>query len=146
MSTSVLPTNLSTCVAIYRRVHGLDARVTKTWRIVVLTGKVGCIRMPAALGNLVATELQRRGLSTPIIVDTASTSWRFLTQRPTSTPLFDPLFMHGAKQAGFGAEISLPTPRSASRYWEVAPVGTQRLPSETVVDIALAQAGSRVPL
>jgi hypothetical protein len=146
MSTCVLPTDLSTCVAIYRSVHGLDAQITDTGRIIVFAGEVGCIRMPTALGRRVAAALQRDDLSTPIIVDTASTSWRCLTQRPTSVPLFDPLFMYGAKQSGFGAEISLPTPGLAGRDWEVAPVGTHRLKSKDIVDITLAQAeaGSRV--
>lgn len=142
MSTPTLPTDLPTCVARYRSVHGLDAQITDTGRIIVRAGDLGCVRLPTELGKLITTELARRGLVTPIIIDDASASLRFLTQRPETDPLFDPLFMYGAKQAGFGAEISLPTPGYPRRRWLHAPVGTQRLPSMTIVEIALAQAES----
>ncbi|MEV0111126.1 hypothetical protein AB0H42_33045 [Nocardia sp. NPDC050799] len=140
MSTSVLPTDLSTCVAIYRTEYGIDAQVTDHGRIVVHVGDVGCIRLPAELGEVVADELARQGLSTPVIVDEKSSSWRFLTQRPTASPLFDPLFPHHAKQSGYGAEISLPTPGYPGRTWHVEPTGPHRLASEVVVDIALEKA------
>lgn len=135
--------DIATRLARYRSVHDIDAHITDSGRIIVRAGHVGCIRIPADLGKLVVAELDRRDLATPVIVDDASTSWRFLTQRPASVPLFDPLFLSGGKQSGFGADISLPTPGRPERRWLVAPTGTKRLPSATVVDVALEQAHQR---
>lgn len=137
MSTSVPPANLATCVALYRTKYGIDAQVNDSGHIVVRTGDVGCIRLPAELGEAVADELARRGRSTPIVVDEKSSSWRFLTQRPTDSPLFDPLFPYHAKRSGYGAEISLPTPGLPGRRRRVEPTGPHRLESEIVVEIAL---------
>ncbi|WP_051162837.1 hypothetical protein [Nocardia brevicatena] len=140
MSTSALPTDLATCVGLYRTEYGINAEVSDHGRIVVHTGDVGCIRLPARLGEAVADELARRGLSTPVVVDDKSSSWRFLTQRPTASPLFDPLFPYHAKQSGYGAEIALPTPGYPGRCWRIEPTGPHRLESAVVVEIALKQA------
>lgn len=137
--TTTRTEDIPTRVARYRTEYGIDAQVNDHGRIVVAVGDVGCIRLPAELGKLVATELTLQGLSTPIILDEASSSWRFLTQRPTS-PLFDPLFPYHAKQSGYGAEISLPTPGYHGRSWLVEPTGPYRLESAELVDIALEKA------
>jgi len=126
--------------AHYRTEYGFDTRITDRGRIVVHAGELGCVRMPVDLGSRVAAELDRRRVRTPIIVDDTSISWRFLTQCGTDGLLFDPLWVYQAKQCGPGAEISLPTPGHPGRQWLVAPVGTQRLPNSTIVDITLEQA------
>ena len=93
--------------------------------------------MPGDLGSHVAAELTRRSLRTPIIIDDTSVSWRFLTRSGTDGLLFDPLWVYRAQQCGPGTEIALPTPGHPGRQWLVAPVGTDRLPNSTVVDITL---------
>lgn len=140
MSRVELPADLPTCLARYRADCGIDAEVTDHGRIIVRAGAVGCIRIPARLGKRVADVLESRDLSTPIIVCEVTASWRFLTQRPSGSELFDPLFIYQGKQSGYGAEISLPTPGYPGRTWRVVPTGPERLPSATVVALTLEQA------
>lgn len=141
--TTYRANNVPARLALYRTEYGIDAHVNDYGLIVVHAGDVGCVRLPAELGESVADELTRRGWSTPIIIDEKSASWRFLTQRPTISPRFDPLFPHHAKQAGYGAEISLPTPGFPGRNWRVEPTGPDRLPNADVVDIALEKATAK---
>lgn len=140
MSTN-LDTDLPACAARYHSENGINAQVTDNGFLVVRAGDVGCIRMPALLGQDVASELERRGRATPIIVNEASRSWTVLTQRPEREYglLHDPLFVHWAKRSVLGTQITLPGPNDPARRWHTTPDGLRRLPFELVADITLEQ-------
>lgn len=140
--TTDLATDLSIYAARYHGDNGINAQPTDHGLLVVQAGEVGCLRMPAPLGQRVADELAHRGLTTPVIVNEASRTWTVLTQRPEREYglLHDPLFVYRVKRSVLGTQITVPGPDDPARRWHIAPDGHHRLSFELVADITLAQA------
>ncbi|WP_040777784.1 hypothetical protein [Nocardia pneumoniae] len=134
-------TPLTRC-RFYREVCGLAAVVQPEagGRIIVPTGSVGAITMPAPLGARVKNHMLDRkvGLG-PIVSHPRSKRWSFLARPdvPDDTKLFAELFRLNVSVSPFGAQIALPSPTSGPisfRTWVHAPRDLFRPSGLAVVD------------
>ncbi|MGK8555239.1 DNA-directed RNA polymerase subunit beta [Nocardia gipuzkoensis] len=142
-------TPLTRC-RFYRQVCGLAAVVQPEagGRIIVPTGSVGAITMPARLGASVKNQMLNRNMRLgPIVSHPRSKRWSFLARPdvPDDVKLFAELFRLNVSVSPFGAQIALPSPTSGSisfRTWVQAPRDSFR-PSGIVVIAAVREcAGS----
>ncbi|WP_280443875.1 hypothetical protein [Nocardia brasiliensis] len=145
MSTFAIRSAPDWC-ARYRTENGFDATVDEHGQILLRTGSVDGVSLPAGLAERALHELMRRDLQTPVIANTRSDFWMFLTQgarrADRSVPRFGALYRHRVLMTAAGALITLPGPEDGIRYWEVPPHGTRRPPFDSVVDITLRIAHS----
>ncbi len=127
--------------AYYRRTCGLPAGIhPDVGRIILRTGLVGAITMPAPLGQRVRDDLLHNRITLgPIVSHLRSGRWTFLCRPdlPNDLSLFAELFRCNVSLVPPGAEIALPAPSDAGvRHWVVPPRDTFR-PSGFVIVTSL---------
>ncbi|MEU1204657.1 DNA-directed RNA polymerase subunit beta [Nocardia sp. NPDC005825] len=127
------------CCRFYRQQCGLPAGVNPAvGRIVVQAGLVWAMTMPAALGQYVKTDMQRRNQALgPTVSHPRSQRWAYLIRPdlPDDMELFAELFRCNVSVIRTGGEIALPSPadhQTGFRRWVQSPQGTFR-PSGLVV-------------
>ncbi|WP_405161689.1 DNA-directed RNA polymerase subunit beta [Nocardia sp. NBC_01499] len=135
----------------YRRTCGLPAGIhPEVGRIILRTGIVGAITMPAQLGQRVRDDMLHNRITLgPIISHLRSRRWTFLCRPdlPNDMSLFAELLRLNVALVPPGAEIALPAPidnRTGHRHWIVAPRDTFR-PSGLIVLTALRSCTTRGP-
>ncbi|MFI6998985.1 DNA-directed RNA polymerase subunit beta [Nocardia sp. NPDC050175] len=135
----------------YRRTCGLPAGIhPEVGRIIVRTGRIGAITMPASLGQYVRDDLLHSRITLgPIISHLRSRRWTFLCRPdlPTDMSRFPELLRRNVTVVPNGAEIALPAPidtRTGQRHWIVAPRDTFR-PSGLILLTAVHSCITRGP-
>ncbi|WP_067839766.1 DNA-directed RNA polymerase subunit beta [Nocardia lijiangensis] len=125
----------------YRRTCGLPATLhPEIGRIVVNAGIVWALTMPAALGQIVKTDLQHRQISVgPIISHPRSQRWTFLIRPdlPDEVKLFAELFRLNVSVVRAGGEIALPSPHDQQmnfRRWVEPPREPYRPSGVVIID------------
>ncbi|MGQ4617617.1 DNA-directed RNA polymerase subunit beta [Nocardia sp. R7R-8] len=144
--TQVLPVaqadTPTTRCKFYRQVCGLAAVLQPEagGRIIVPTGSVGAITMPAPLGASVKNHMLSRTIRLgPIISHPRSKRWTFLARPdvPDEVKLFAELFRLNVSVSPFGAQIALPSPTFGPisfRTWVQAPYDSFRPSGLMVVE------------
>ncbi|MFF7943602.1 DNA-directed RNA polymerase subunit beta [Nocardia gamkensis] len=136
-------TPLSRC-HYYRQVCGLPATVDppQIGRIIVRTGMVWAITMPAVLGQHVKAWMQYHGHELgPILSHPRSKRWTFIIRPdlPDDVPLFAEMFRLNVSIIRYGGTIALPSPADRGtrfRAWVTRPDTTFR-PSGRVIVAAI---------
>ncbi|MEU2042548.1 DNA-directed RNA polymerase subunit beta [Nocardia niwae] len=149
--TTILETPVARC-RFYRNVCGLPARIDpELGRILVPSGSVGAITVPAQLGARVKIRMREFGVPTgPIISHPRSKRWTILVvpDIPCDMPLFSELFRLNATMTSAGAQIALPSPADDGpvrfRVWVQAPRDSYR-PSAFAVIGAIRDCGRTRP-
>lgn len=155
--TQVLPlaqadTTATRC-RFYRQVCGLAVVVQPEHggRIIVPTGSVGAITMPAQLGASVKNHMLTRTMRLgPIVSHPRSKRWSFLIRPdvPDDMRLFAELFRLNVCMSPFGAQIALPSPVCGPisfRTWVQAPRDSFRPSGLAVVESIRACTGPSAP-
>ncbi|WP_330228512.1 DNA-directed RNA polymerase subunit beta [Nocardia sp. NBC_00508] len=114
--------------AYYRRTCGIPAAIhPENGHIVVRSGMIGGITMPARLGQQVRDNLlHNRFALGPVIAHVRSGRWTYLIRPdlPDDIRLFAELFRLDVSVVPIGGDIALPSPADAHavyRQWVVAP-------------------------
>ncbi|MEG8181567.1 hypothetical protein GZH49_23990 [Nocardia terpenica] len=135
-------------VVRYRRDNGIAASAEATNLVVVEAGLVDAIQTSHMLGQLVRTELARRALVTPAVLNIGTGTITFITEGAGSDPRPVRFFavphphVHAIRTAA-GSSIVLPGPADDLHVWLDPPTGTLR-PEFRVVESVTCEAAAQV--